>query len=107
MCRGRECASLTSPETDIPASLWARAGLSLAHAAAEWGESSLLWEPDTSTFAPLPAEDRVKDGQRLKQLLLKALTLMLDAAESYAKVIGSLGAWCCRRSKFVPLLEGS
>uniref|UniRef100_A0A8C2NR63 Spatacsin C-terminal domain-containing protein n=1 Tax=Capra hircus TaxID=9925 RepID=A0A8C2NR63_CAPHI len=32
-----------------------------------------------------PWEDHVKDGRRLKQLLLKALTLMLDAAESYAK----------------------
>ncbi|XP_040083385.1 spatacsin isoform X2 [Oryx dammah] len=32
-----------------------------------------------------PWEDHIKDGQRLKQLLLKALTLMLDAAESYAK----------------------
>ncbi|XP_063106193.1 spatacsin isoform X2 [Cavia porcellus] len=30
-------------------------------------------------------EDNLKDGQQLKQLLLKALTLMLDAAESYAK----------------------
>ncbi|KAM6182026.1 spatacsin [Erethizon dorsatum] len=32
-----------------------------------------------------PWEDHLKDGQQLKQLLLKALTLMLDAAESYAK----------------------
>uniref|UniRef100_A0A8C6BE01 SPG11 vesicle trafficking associated, spatacsin n=1 Tax=Monodon monoceros TaxID=40151 RepID=A0A8C6BE01_MONMO len=32
-----------------------------------------------------PWEDSLKDGQQLKQLLLKALTLMLDAAESYAK----------------------
>ncbi|XP_025775872.1 spatacsin isoform X1 [Puma concolor] len=32
-----------------------------------------------------PWEDRLKDGHHLKQLLLKALTLMLDAAESYAK----------------------
>ncbi|KAM5179031.1 spatacsin isoform 3-T3 [Callospermophilus lateralis] len=31
------------------------------------------------------AEDNLKDGLQLKQLLLKALTLMLDAAESYAK----------------------
>ncbi|XP_062946294.1 spatacsin isoform X2 [Cynocephalus volans] len=32
-----------------------------------------------------PWEDNLKDGHQLKQLLLKALTLMLDAAESYAK----------------------
>uniref|UniRef100_A0A8C7BVW8 SPG11 vesicle trafficking associated, spatacsin n=1 Tax=Neovison vison TaxID=452646 RepID=A0A8C7BVW8_NEOVI len=32
-----------------------------------------------------PWEDSLKDGQHLKLLLLKALTLMLDAAESYAK----------------------
>uniref|UniRef100_A0A2K5Z746 SPG11 vesicle trafficking associated, spatacsin n=1 Tax=Mandrillus leucophaeus TaxID=9568 RepID=A0A2K5Z746_MANLE len=32
-----------------------------------------------------PWEDSLKDGHQLKQLLLKALTLMLDAAESYAK----------------------
>ncbi|KAF7462587.1 hypothetical protein GHT09_012163 [Marmota monax] len=32
-----------------------------------------------------PWEDNLKDGLQLKQLLLKALTLMLDAAESYAK----------------------
>ncbi|XP_017657798.2 spatacsin isoform X2 [Nannospalax galili] len=32
-----------------------------------------------------PWEDSLKDGPHLKQLLLKALTLMLDAAESYAK----------------------
>ncbi|XP_004408728.1 PREDICTED: spatacsin isoform X1 [Odobenus rosmarus divergens] len=32
-----------------------------------------------------PWEDSLKDGHHLKQLLLKALTLMLDAAESYAK----------------------
>lgn len=32
-----------------------------------------------------PWEESLKDGVRLKQLLLKALTLMLDAAESYAK----------------------
>ncbi|KAM7158209.1 spatacsin isoform 2-T2 [Molossus nigricans] len=32
-----------------------------------------------------PWEDRLKDGHQLKQLLLKALTLMLDAAESYTK----------------------
>lgn len=32
-----------------------------------------------------PTEDSLKDGHQLKQLLLKALTLMLDAAESYAK----------------------
>ncbi|XP_073921960.1 spatacsin isoform X3 [Castor canadensis] len=32
-----------------------------------------------------PWEDSLKDGPQLKQLLLKALTLMLDAAESYAK----------------------
>lgn len=31
-------------------------------------------------------EESLKDGAQLKQLLLKALTLMLDAAESYAKV---------------------
>lgn len=30
-------------------------------------------------------EESLKDGAQLKQLLLKALTLMLDAAESYAK----------------------
>lgn len=85
---------------------------SLAHAAALWEESSPLWEPDTGTSPPLPAEDHVKDGRRLKQLLLKALTLMLDAAESYAKVTRSLsqtglGAWFRGRSDFVPLLEGS
>lgn len=33
-----------------------------------------------------PTEDSLKDGHQLKQLLLKALTLMLNAAESYAKV---------------------
>lgn len=32
-----------------------------------------------------PWENSLKDGPQLKQLLLKALTLMLDAAESYAK----------------------
>ncbi|XP_007933423.1 spatacsin [Orycteropus afer afer] len=32
-----------------------------------------------------PWEESLKDGHKLKQLLLKALTLMLDAAESYAK----------------------
>ncbi|XP_028734564.1 LOW QUALITY PROTEIN: spatacsin [Peromyscus leucopus] len=32
-----------------------------------------------------PWEESLKDGAQLKQLLLKALTLMLDAAESYAK----------------------
>ncbi|XP_004687599.1 PREDICTED: spatacsin [Condylura cristata] len=32
-----------------------------------------------------PWDDSLKDGHQLKQLLLKALTLMLDAAESYAK----------------------
>ncbi|KAM5235417.1 spatacsin [Ctenodactylus gundi] len=32
-----------------------------------------------------PWEDSLKDGHQLKQLLLKALTLMLDAAESYVK----------------------
>uniref|UniRef100_A0A4X2KCL8 SPG11 vesicle trafficking associated, spatacsin n=1 Tax=Vombatus ursinus TaxID=29139 RepID=A0A4X2KCL8_VOMUR len=32
-----------------------------------------------------PWEECIKDGPQLKQLLLKALTLMLDAAESYAK----------------------
>ncbi|KAF6352493.1 SPG11 vesicle trafficking associated, spatacsin [Rhinolophus ferrumequinum] len=32
-----------------------------------------------------PWEESLKDGHQLKQLLLKALTLMLDAAESYAK----------------------
>ncbi|XP_037690027.1 spatacsin isoform X2 [Choloepus didactylus] len=32
-----------------------------------------------------PWEDSLKDGHQLKQMLLKALTLMLDAAESYAK----------------------
>lgn len=38
------------------------------------------------SFLYSPAEDSLKDGHHLKQLLLKALTLMLDAAESYAKV---------------------
>lgn len=37
-------------------------------------------------FLLSPTEDSLKDGHHLKQLLLKALTLMLDAAESYAKV---------------------
>ncbi|GAB1286802.1 Spatacsin [Apodemus speciosus] len=32
-----------------------------------------------------PWEESLKDGAQLKQLLLKALTLMLDAAESYTK----------------------
>ncbi|XP_074091393.1 spatacsin isoform X2 [Macrotis lagotis] len=32
-----------------------------------------------------PWEECIQDGAQLKQLLLKALTLMLDAAESYAK----------------------
>ncbi|XP_037600045.1 spatacsin [Cebus imitator] len=32
-----------------------------------------------------PWEDSLKDAHQLKQLLMKALTLMLDAAESYAK----------------------
>nr|XP_051678260.1 spatacsin [Oryctolagus cuniculus] len=32
-----------------------------------------------------PWEDSLKEGHQLKQLLLKALTLMVDAAESYAK----------------------
>ena len=51
-------------------------------------------------FLYSPAEDSLKDGHHLKQLLLKALTLMLDAAESYAKVTmrvlfqTGLGAWC-------------
>jgi len=38
-----------------------------------------------SGFLFCPTEDSLKDGHHLKQLLLKALTLMLDAAESYAK----------------------
>ncbi|KAB1278144.1 Spatacsin, partial [Camelus dromedarius] len=36
-----------------------------------------------------PWEDSLKDGHQLKQLLLKALTLMLDAAESYAKMMAT------------------
>ena len=36
-------------------------------------------------------EESLKDGAQLKQLLLKALTLMLDAAESYAKVTSYCG----------------
>lgn len=48
----------------------------------EWSESSL------SFIASIlySTEESLKDGVQLKQLLLKALTLMLDAAESYAKV---------------------
>lgn len=38
-------------------------------------------------------EESLKDGAQLKQLLLKALTLMLDAAESYAKVTSVILAW--------------
>lgn len=33
-----------------------------------------------------PTEDNLKNTHQLKQLLLKALTLTVDAAESYAKV---------------------
>lgn len=38
-------------------------------------------------------EESLKDGAQLKQLLLKALTLMLDAAESYAKVTSVILVW--------------
>lgn len=59
-------------------------------------------------FLYSPAEESLKDGHQLKQLLLKALTLMLDAAESYAKVtMGSysrlaLGLSVCSRNYFAP-----
>lgn len=51
------------------------------------GAASLGTQTHPTGFPFSPAEDRLKDGHHLKQLLLKALTLMLDAAESYAKVI--------------------
>ncbi|XP_038605866.1 spatacsin [Tachyglossus aculeatus] len=44
-----------------------------------------------------PWEECVRDGPQLKQLLLKALTLMLDAAESYAKDSCVRQALRCRR----------
>lgn len=50
------------------------------------GAASLRSQTHPTGFPFSPAEDRLKDGHHLKQLLLKALTLMLDAAESYAKV---------------------
>ncbi|XP_006831763.1 PREDICTED: spatacsin isoform X2 [Chrysochloris asiatica] len=42
-------------------------------------------------------EESLKDGHKLKQLLLKALTLMLDAAESYAKDLCVRQALRCRQ----------
>ncbi|XP_023590999.1 spatacsin isoform X2 [Trichechus manatus latirostris] len=42
-------------------------------------------------------EESLKDGHRLKQLLLKALTLMLDAAESYSKDFCVRQALRCHR----------
>ncbi|XP_028926143.1 spatacsin isoform X3 [Ornithorhynchus anatinus] len=44
-----------------------------------------------------PWEECIRDGPQLKQLLLKALTLMLDAAESYAKDSCVRQALRCRR----------
>ncbi|XP_007619545.2 spatacsin isoform X1 [Cricetulus griseus] len=44
-----------------------------------------------------PWEESLKDGVQLKQLLLKALTLMLDAAESYAKDSCVRQALHCKR----------
>ncbi|XP_073067836.1 spatacsin isoform X3 [Manis javanica] len=44
-----------------------------------------------------PWEDSLKDGHQLKQLLVKALTLMLDAAESYTKDSCVRQALHCRR----------
>ncbi|XP_040602104.1 spatacsin isoform X2 [Mesocricetus auratus] len=44
-----------------------------------------------------PWEESLKDGAQLKQLLLKALTLMLDAAESYAKDSCVRQALHCKR----------
>ncbi|XP_076983833.1 spatacsin isoform X2 [Tamandua tetradactyla] len=44
-----------------------------------------------------PWEESLRDGHQLKQLLLKALTLMLDAAESYAKDSCVRQALRCRR----------
>ncbi|XP_006883263.1 PREDICTED: spatacsin [Elephantulus edwardii] len=44
-----------------------------------------------------PWEESLKDGHKLKQLLLKALTLMLDAAESYAKDFCVRQALRCHR----------
>ncbi|KAM6200902.1 spatacsin isoform 2-T2 [Rhynchocyon petersi] len=44
-----------------------------------------------------PWAESLKDGHKLKQLLLKALTLMLDAAESYAKDFCVRQALRCHR----------
>jgi len=61
-----------------------------------------------SGFLFCPTEDSLKDGHHLKQLLLKALTLMLDAAESYAKVTAepcfspALGLGVCGAIWFCP-----
>ncbi|XP_049755033.1 spatacsin [Elephas maximus indicus] len=44
-----------------------------------------------------PWEESLKDGHKLKQLLLRALTLMLDAAESYAKDFCVRQALRCHR----------
>lgn len=51
-----------------------------------WRVASLGSQTNSTSFLYSSAEDSLKDGHRLKHLLLKALTLMLDAAESYAKV---------------------
>ena len=51
----------------------------------EWPEGLLSFTASILYFT----EESLKDGAQLKQLLLKALTLMLDAAESYAKVTQS------------------
>lgn len=74
----------------------------------DWGREGPALGVRFPRFLYSPAEDSLKDGHQLKQLLLKALTLMLDAAESYAKVTtGSfsrlaLGLSVCSRNYFAP-----
>ncbi|XP_073067833.1 spatacsin isoform X1 [Manis javanica] len=66
-----------------------------------WGEQR-LHEPQGMSCWPRKVlrakkEDSLKDGHQLKQLLVKALTLMLDAAESYTKDSCVRQALHCRR----------
>lgn len=63
-----------------------------------WQVASLGSQTHPTGFLYSCAEDSLKDEHQLKQLLLKALTLMLDAAESYTKVtmesyLTGFGAW--------------
>lgn len=43
-------------------------------------------QSDSTSLLYSTTEDSLKDGYQLNQMLLKVLTLVLDAAEIYAKV---------------------